>query len=186
MSSDGFMGRPLTSGDIIYRKNINELTKIRVEKFWQDQNGNPVTVTGQEVTSVTLELWQMLQGDPRSAKRYGTSTMTPDEDGNWSLTITGLPKATRNADGTKGTDYLYYIKELTSNGYALESAENNAGINTGTIKLVNRKTEGYLLPETGGIGTQMYTTAGLLMVLISAAFLVYNHRKSIREASHTS
>lgn len=183
---DGFTGRPLTSGDIIYRKNINELTKIRVEKFWQDQNGNPVTVTGQEVTSVTLELWQMLQGDPRSAKRYGTYTMTPDEDGNWSLTITGLPKATRNADGTKGTDYLYYIKELTSNGYALESAENNAGINTGTIKLVNRKTEGYVLPETGGIGTQMYTTAGLLMVLISAAFLVYNHRKSRREASNTS
>ena len=119
----------------------------------------------------------MLEGDPNSAKRYGTYTMTPDEDGNWSLTITGLPKATKNDDGTKGTDYLYYIKEVGVNGYDLESAENNAGINSGTIKLVNRKTEGYTLPETGGIGTQLYTTAGLLLILTSTVYLLYIHRK---------
>ena len=183
---DGFEGRALTSGDIIYRKNVNELTKIRVEKFWQDMEGNFVTVTDREVPSITLELWQMLQGEPDSAKRYGTYTVTPDKDGNWSLTITGLPKATRKADGTKGTDYLYYIKEVGVGGYELDSAENNAGINSGTIRLINRKTEGYLLPETGGIGTQMYTTAGLLLVLISTAFLVYNHRKRRREAYNSS
>ena len=149
-------------------------------------DGNFVTVTDREVPSITLELWQMLQGEPGSAKRYGTYTVTPDKDGNWSLTITGLPKATRKADGTKGTDYLYYIKEVGVGGYELDSAENNAGINSGTIRLINRKTEGYLLPETGGIGTQMYTTAGLLLVLISAAFLVYNHRKRRREAYNSS
>ena len=183
---ENFTGRALVSGDIIYRKNVNELTKIQVEKYWQDENGESITVSGQEVTSVTLELWQMLQGDPNSAKRYGTYTMTPDEDGNWSLTITGLPKSTRNADGTQGVDYLYYLKEVGVGGYALESAENNAGINSGTIKLVNRKTDGYILPETGGIGTQMYTMAGLLLVLISTAFLMYNHRKRRREDYNSS
>jgi LPXTG-motif cell wall-anchored protein len=119
----------------------------------------------------------MLEGDPSSEKLYGTYTMTPDASGNWSLTITDLPKATKNNNGTKGTDYLYYIKEVGVGGYALESSENNNGINSGTIKLVNRKQEGYTLPETGGIGTQLYTTAGLLLILTSTAFLLYNHKK---------
>jgi LPXTG-motif cell wall-anchored protein len=91
------------------------------------------------------------------------------------------PKATKNADNTKGIDYLYYIKEVGVNGYLLESATNNDGTNTGTIKLVNRAIEGYILPETGGTGTQLYTMAGLLLVVISTAFLMYNHTKRRRE-----
>lgn len=178
-----FTGRALTSGDIIYRQNVSEFTEITVEKYWKDYGGKTVTVTGEEVTSVTLELWQMLQGSaPSSAKKFGTYTMTPDENGNWRLTIKDLPKATKNADGTKGTNYLYFIKEVRVGGYTLESAENNSGINYGTIKLVNKETEGYILPETGGAGTQMYTTAGLLLMLTSAAFLVYIHTKRRREA----
>ena len=177
-----FTGRALTSGDIIYRQNVSEFTEITVEKYWKDFGGKTVTVTGEEVKSIKLELWQMLQGDPNSAKKFGTYTMTPDENGNWRLTITGLPKATKNADGTRGTNYLYYIKEVSVGGYELESAENNSGINLGTIKLVNKETEGYILPETGGAGTQMYTTAGLLLMLTSAAFLVYIHTKRRREA----
>ena len=178
---DGFTGQPLVSGDIIYRQNVSEYTGIRVEKYWEDYNGNPQTVTGEKVSAVTLELWQMLEGDPTSAKCYGTYTMTPDEEGNWSLVIDGLPKATKNADNTKGTEYLYYIKEVGVQGYELEDVINNDGINTGTIKLVNRALEGYILPETGGIGTQMYTMAGLLLVVISTAFLMYNHTKRRRE-----
>jgi LPXTG-motif cell wall-anchored protein len=67
-----------------------------------------------------------------------------------------------------------------ASGYALESAENNAGINAGIIKLVNRRTEGYVIPETGGIGTHMYTTVGVLLIVISTACLVYNRRKRRR------
>ena len=177
-----FVGQALTSGDIIYRRNVRETTEISVEKYWQNHNGANITVTGERVSSVTLELWQMLRDDPDSAKQFGTYTMTPDEDGNWSLTITDLPKATKNADGTRGTDYLYYIKEVGVNGFDLESQENNGGINSGTIKLVNREQEGYELPETGGTGTQMYTMAGLLLMLTSAAFLTYINVKRRREA----
>ena len=154
-----------------------------MEKYWQDLNGEAMTVTGQRVSSVTLELWQMLEGQPDSAKLYGTYTMTPDEDGNWSLTITDLPKATRNADGTKGTDYLYYVKEVGVGGYELESSENNTGINSGTITLTNRKVDHYVLPETGGVGTQAYAISGLLLIFISTALLINNHNKSKKEGS---
>ena len=174
---DDFVGHALTSGDIIYRDNVSEYTQIEVEKYWKAYNGDFISVAADQVSGVTLELWQMLEGDPSSAKLFGTYTMTPDADGNWSLTIDKLPKATKNNNGTKGTDYLYYIKEVGVNGYFLESSENNDGINSGTIKLVNRKLEGYVLPETGGIGTQLYTTAGLLLILTSTAFLLYNHKK---------
>jgi len=183
---ENFTGRALTSGDIIYRQNVSEFTEITVEKYWKDYGGKTVTVTGEEVSSVTLELWQMLQGDPGSAKKFGTYTMTPDENGNWSLTIKDLPKATKNADGTRGTNYLYYIKEVGVGGYALESVENNSGINFGTIKLVNKELEGYELPETGGTGTRLYTTAGLLLVLTSAACLLYIHKKRRREDANSS
>ena len=177
-----FEGNALTSGDIIYRQNVSKYTEITVEKYWQDHQGASITVTGDEVTSVTLELWQMLQGDPASAKRYGTYTMTPDAARNWSLTITDLPKSAQKADGTRGADYLYYIKEVGVNGYALESSENNDGIRTGTIKLTNRKVEGYVLPETGGMGPYGYITAGWTLTLSATGFLLYRQRKRRREA----
>lgn len=183
---DNFQGHALTSGDIIYRNNVSQYTEITIEKYWKDHDGDYVTVLGSQVPSITVELWQMLEGDPSSAKVYGTYTITPDEEGHWSLTITKLPKATAKADGTKDKDYLYYIKEVRAGGYALESSENNSGINSGTIKLVNREQEGYVLPETGGAGTHMYTMAGLLLMLASAAYLVYIFTHRRREAQRSS
>ena len=178
---DNFVGHNLTSGDIIYRKNVSSTTEISVEKYWLDYAGKSVTITGEKVSSVTLELWQQVEGDPDSGKLYGTYTMTPDQDGNWRLTIKGLPKGTQKADGTKGVTYLYYIKEVAVNGYALESSENNEGINSGTIKLVNREQEGYILPETGGAGTTTYTMAGLLLIILGTAYLMYRPTARRRE-----
>ena len=180
-----FEGHALVSGDIIYRQNVSEYTEIRVEKYWKNYNGANITVTDKRVSSVTLELWQMLKGDPGSAKLFGTYTMTPDEDGNWNLVIKDLPKSTKNADGTRGTDYLYYIKEVSVNGFNLESATNNEGTNSGTIKLFNRELEGYELPETGGIGTQVYTASGLMLMLTGAVstVCVANKRRKNRSDS---
>ena len=181
-----FNGHALTSGDIIYRKNVHETTEISIEKYWKDYGGDFVTVTGEKVSKVTVELWQMLEGAPDSAKLYGTYTITPDENGNWNLTITDLPKSLENADGTQGTDYLYYIEEVKVSGYDLESTENNAGINSGVIKLFNREQEGYTLPETGGTGTQMYTMAGLLLTVTSTVFLLYIPKKRGRRNYNSS
>ena len=189
---DNFTGRALTSGDIIYLQNTSALTEITVEKYWLDYGGEPKTVTGDEVESISFEVWRKRDGVPNSDERYYQNpenpndpqnlyVMTPDEDGNWRMTITGLPKATRNADGTKGTDYLYYIKEVAvtvtngANSYVLDSTVNNEGINSGIIKLTNKQVEGYVLPETGGAGTTLYTMAGLLLMMFSVAYLVYNY-----------
>ncbi len=182
----GFNGHALTSGDIIYRENVSATTEISIEKYWKDYGGDYVTVKGEKVSSVTVELWQMLEGVTDSAKLYGSYTITPDEKGNWNLTITGLPKSTQNSDGTQGINYLYYVKEVKVSGYEMESAENNAGINFGIIKLVNREQEGYTLPETGGTGTQMYTMAGLILTAFSIVFLLYSSKKRGRRNYNSS
>ena len=133
-----------------------------------------------------VELWQVLQGDPRSMKLYGTYTIAPDENGDWHLTISDLPRATRNADGTKGTDYLYYVKEVDVDGYELVDAENNAGINSGVIKLTNRQKAGYELPSTGGAGTAPYIIGGLLLCTAAVILLCYNFKPRRKEEPTSS
>ena len=177
----GFDGANLSRGDIIYRSNVSGATEITVEKFWLDYGGKAMTVTGEIISGVTFELWQEQEGVSGSEKLYGTYTMVPDADGKWSYTIKSLPKSVQKDDGTRGANYLYSVKEIAVNGYGLESAENNEGISSGVIKLVNRKLEGYELPETGGTGTNLYTMAGLLLMLISAAYLMYCKHPRRRE-----
>ena len=71
---------------------------------------------------------------------------------------------------------------MAVNGFELESADNNGGIVSGTIKLVNRELEGYVLPETGGMGPYGYITAGWTLTLSATGFLLYRQRKRRREA----
>lgn len=178
---EGFAGDALVSGDIICRKNVSEATEIRIEKYWQSYNGPYITVTEEQVSAVTIELWQMLQGEPDSAKLYGTYTMTPDAEGNWSLSITDLPKTAERADGTASVECLYYIKEVGVSGFVLETTENNEGINSGIIKLVNREEDGYSLPKTGGVGTVPYTLGGLLLMIAAAMLILMYYKASLRK-----
>ena len=170
----------LQTGDIIERYNTSQLTKISVEKYWKDAEGNIIKLRENEVPTVSVELWQRMDGVADSDVLYGTYQVKTDEKGNWRVEVDELPRAVNNADGTR-TNYLYYIKEIKVDGYKLESVENNGGINYGTIKLTNRVQNGYELPKTGGAGTQLYTMAGLLFLMSSVSYLMYSNYKRRRE-----
>ncbi|MBR5126670.1 MAG: LPXTG cell wall anchor domain-containing protein [Oscillospiraceae bacterium] len=171
----------LQTGDIIERYNTSQLTKISVEKYWKDAEGNIIKLRENEVPTVNVELWQRTDGVANSDVLYGIYQVKTDDKGNWRVEVDKLPRAVNNADGTR-TNYLYYIKEIKVDGYKLESVENNDGINYGTIKLTNREQNGYELPKTGGAGTQLYTMAGLLFLMSSASYLMYSNRKRRRGA----
>lgn len=179
---ENFSGVRLNTGALIYYENEPATTEIKIHKKWLDPFDNPITVTEDQVESVSFELWQKLDGVENTDKLYDTYTITPDSNGFWEKVITDLPKGIPNPeDGTQGTLYQYYIKEVTVPGYTVESYDNNEGITTGTITMTNKEVSGYELPETGGAGTIPYTMAGWMLILLGMVYLMYRSKARGRE-----
>lgn len=91
--------------------NIGEYdtTKIDVSKTWDDGEN----AGGKRPGSVAVELWRTSAGMAADSVYIGYETIRPDDDGNWNLVFTNLPKA--DADGN---DYAYSLKERAVAGYA--------------------------------------------------------------------
>ncbi len=158
----------------IYVPNEPETTYITVIKQWRDGDGNPLADGLPE--SITVTLYQQA-GENGEKIQYGEPVIiTPDGDGNWTHTWTDLPKEDEN-----GNEYVYTVEEThmdgweTSYTYPVEDG-GNAGIPSGEITVINTKTSGYVLPETGGMGPTIFITAGLLVIGASGAGYLYMRR----------
>ena len=139
-------------------------TTLDVVKMWQDSDGKPLTEN--LPAEITLILYE--KGTPNVEKVR--VEVTPDADGNWKHTFTGLEP-----------EKEYYVEEVSVDGYEVVSGtgENNAALPGDTITVTNRKNApGYELPATGSTGTAPYTTAGA--VLMGAA-LVGGYRRKRRQ-----
>lgn len=139
-------------------------TTLDVVKKWEDSDGNPLTENLPD--KITLVLYE--KGTPNVEKVR--VEVTPDADGNWKHTFTGLEP-----------EKEYYVEEVSADGYEVVSGtgEGNAALPGATITVTNRKNApGYELPATGSTGTAPYTTAGA--VLMGAA-LVGGYRRKRRQ-----
>lgn len=139
-------------------------TTLDVVKKWKDSDGNPLTENLPD--KITLVLYE--KGTPNVEKVR--VEVTPDADGNWKHTFTGLEP-----------EKEYYVEEVSVVGYEVVSGtgEGNAALPGDTITVTNRKNApGYELPATGSTGTAPYTTAGA--VLMGAA-LVGGYRRKRRQ-----
>ena len=139
-------------------------TTLDVVKKWKDSDGNPLTENLPD--KITLVLYE--KGTPNVEKVR--VEVTPDADGNWKHTFTGLEP-----------EKEYYVEEVSVVGYEVVSGtgEGNAALPGATITVINRKNApGYELPATGSTGTAPYTTAGA--VLMGAA-LVGGYRRKRRQ-----
>lgn len=103
------------------------------------------------------------------------------------LPVSGTVSVT-NGDGTvteKNVVYRYFVKEHSVSGFEenpvyenneidIGAAADTNGI-VGTVNVTNKKLggdePGYVLPETGGTGTVIYTMAGMLMIIFAACCL---------------
>lgn len=155
-----------STGDTVTVTNTKKRTEttLNVVKKWEDSDGKPLTENLPD--KIMLVLYE--KGTPNVEKVR--VEVTPDADGNWKHTFTGLEP-----------EKEYYVEEVSVDGYEVVSGtgEGNAALPGATITVTNRKNApGYELPATGSTGTAPYTTAGAVLM---AAALVGGYRRKRRQ-----
>ena len=120
---------------------------------------------------------------PTGGTKYNEQPYIITSDASWTTTIYNLPVSYKDESG-KTWYYAYYVVETTT-GYSV-SYENNGGIGSGTIVIKNTETDtppapSYFLPNTGGMGTEIYTAAGLAVSIGAVLGLMKKRKKGERE-----
>ena len=107
-----------------------------------------------------------------SGEKTLVETVTLNAKDDWSKTWENLPRADEN-----GNPYYYTVEETKVPGYSvIYSSNNQNGIQTGQLVITNRAS-GYILPETGGTGTLLYTTGGLALMALAGLMYKILRRK---------
>lgn len=103
------------------------------------------------------------------AKVYDTVTLSAENK--WTHTWQNLPK-------TDGGNRLYYhVEEIAVPGFeVIYSSNNSDGVQAGELVIINRS-NGYVLPETGGAGTARLAVAGTVLMALAALTYLSLRRK---------
>ena len=147
----------------------------KLELYKEDPNGD-VTIPGTDVFGIKITEWE-------------SEVATPDNLGgihhvDQIMTGTYYLVETKAPDGHLGLDgpiiFQVSAEDQTATVISYPGRPELEGEVGEVLPIYNDVA--VVLPETGGSGTYLYTTAGLLLMLTSAAYLVYNSRKRRREA----
>ena len=155
--------------------NPTVLAGAKLELYKEDPNGD-VTIPGTDVTGVKITEWEseVATHDNLGGIHHVDQIMT----GTYYLVETKAP------DGHLGLDgpiiFQVSAEDQTATVTSYPGRPELEGEVGEVLPIYNDVA--VVLPETGGPGTYLYTTAGLLLMLTSAAYLVYNSRKRRREA----
>lgn len=97
------------------------------------------------------------------------------------VVFNGIPAGTK---WSISQTYAYEFITSTRTGDATTQGRAAAGtVITGDTAVEFINTQTYALPKTGGAGTTLYAMAGLMLMLCSAAFLLYRSKKCRREVA---
>ena len=151
--------------------------ELTVNKTWLDADGAAAAAPNY---AVHYELWAVGGQEP-------ITRGVLNRDNNWSATHTGL-----DASGT------YYVVEYSvlngstemMNHYEItyqagsgqpQADPAQAAVGGGTVTIINELKPTFTLPETGGVGTHLYTGAGVVLICIALS-LLYKGNKGKRRA----
>ena len=156
-----FSGWALNSGDsllIANDKSQETDTSITVKKIWKTKDGTALTDTTDIPEQIEVTVYQIPNGAEENKTLYATLTLSAETG--WETVLNNLPL---KGTDTNGNDvaYSYTVEEITVPGFET-SYEHTGNIFTITN---TREGQGYVLPETGGAGTTLFTTGGVLLLL---------------------
>ena len=148
-----------------YISNAPTTTSIKVEKIWQDIDGDAAESHPESVTVTLLQ----------NGERYGEPVVLSAEN-NWSHTWKNLPK-----ENDENNPYTYTVVETPVDGFETSYGDNE-GITDGTITVINKETAVYVLPETGGTGA--WRILALALVTLSLGTLCVLQIRRARRSRH--
>jgi len=131
-------------------KNAVASGNIQVIKTWRANDGTVLTGASISGLSASVQLYC------NNVAMVGTAyTVTLNAANNWSYTWSGLDI---------GSSQKYTVKETEIGGYTITYA-NNSGIQNGVISVNNTRGQPFVLPATGGGGTNILYAVGTVMLL---------------------
>ena len=110
----------------------NERSQLKINKYWQNSDGE--TTTPPENTNVTVELYRYQKGADKNTAEH-VKQITLNDANSWTAVY---PEA---KDSVMDPDYLYFVKEVNTNREydVLYSKNNESGVEKGgVINITNR------------------------------------------------
>ena len=164
--------------------NKNTLQCVNIGTSWAAKLTKTAADTGATLADAYFALYSPVKDDQMPKSDYDALTVTKkpaehieQEDSTiWylkSVDKTGADDGTLTWAGLSESKYLY-VEVQAPNGYNLDSTVHTVTRPTGggTIPVYVTNRPGYNLPETGGIGTWPFMTAGLLLTGTALALLL--------------
>ena len=157
-------------------------TYLIVRKFWKDENGNAEVKDGYITVDVYQKIYKFVDEETFDETEYYGSKLYREDikiesKNGWKGSVDNLPlHGWMIRDGKRvQVSYTYYVQEKEIDGYK-STYENNQGITEGTITITNKALSYYSLPETGGMGTNLLTVFGILLIAVSICGYFLYHR----------
>lgn len=167
--------------DTVY-VHTHKLTINKVDESKQGLAGAEFELyRGTDVNGATMKFVDLTNGNYRVAKEgEGNTTTKLVSPAGGTITVEGLDAGEYRLVETKAPDGYNKLSAPVAIkiGATTENAGQNITVTGNTQEVINKA--GSLLPETGGIGTVMFTIIGGVGILvIAASFLLGNKKKKI-------
>lgn len=151
----------------------NTYNRLTVTKTWLNASNNQ-TADEDDIPqkSIQVQLYRRKAGQT-TADKVGDPVVL-SKTNNWSHTWEGTAIPAKDE---KGEDWYYSVQELNTGLWKTTySANNEDGIQTGSIYITNTIYSSYVLPSTGGMGTVSFAAVGG-MLTVGAALLLAKRKK---------
>ena len=150
----------------------NTYNRLTVTKTWLNASNNQ-TADEDDIPQQSIKVQLYCRKAGQQPKAVGDPVVL-SKDTNWSHTWKGDEIPAVDSDGEK---WYYFVKELDTGLWKTTySANNDTGIQTGSIYITNTIYSSYVLPSTGGMGTVPFAAVGG-MLTVGAALLLAKRKK---------